>query len=45
MRKRGLIRTILFVIIVGIVGALGWVTYIVCDYFKLPNILSYFISL
>ena len=31
-------------IIVGIVGALGWVTYIVCDYFKLPNILSYFIS-
>ena len=31
-------------IIVGIVGALGWITYIICDYFKLPNILSYFIS-
>ena len=31
-------------IIVGIVGALGWITYIICDYLKLPNILSYFIS-
>ena len=31
-------------VIVGVVGALGWITYIICDYFKLPNILSYFIS-
>ena len=31
-------------IIVGIVGALGWITYIICDYLKLPNIHSYFIS-
>lgn len=32
------------IIIVGIVGALGWVTYIVCDYFNLPNIFAYFVS-
>lgn len=32
------------ILIVGIVGALGWITYIICDYFNLPNILSYFIS-
>lgn len=31
-------------IVVGIVGALGWITYIICDYFKLQNVLSYFIS-
>lgn len=33
-----------YIIIVGIVGALGWITYIICDYFKLSNVLSYFIS-
>lgn len=32
------------IVIVGIVGALGWTTYILCDYFKLLNIMSYFIS-
>ena len=32
------------IIIVGIVGALGWVTYIICDYYNLPNIFAYFIS-
>lgn len=33
-----------YLIIVGVVGALGWITYMVCDYFNLTNILSYFIS-
>lgn len=33
-----------YIIIVGIVGALGWITYIICDYFELSNVLSYFIS-
>lgn len=33
-----------YIIIVGIVGALGWIAYIICDYFKIPNVLAYFIS-
>ena len=32
------------IIIVGIVGALGWVTFIICNYFNLNDILAYFIS-
>lgn len=30
--------------IVGIVGAVGWISYLICIHFKLPDILSYFIS-
>ena len=32
------------IIIVGGVGALGWVIFVICNYFNLNEILSYFIS-
>ena len=33
-----------YICIVGGVGAIGWLTYLVCIKFNLPNILAYFLS-
>ena len=33
-----------YIIIVGVVGALGWVIFVICNYFNLNDILAYFIS-
>lgn len=33
-----------YIVIVGIVGALGWICYIVCDEINFPITFSYFIS-
>jgi len=30
--------------IVGLVGSIAWFTFLICNYFNLPEILSYFIS-
>ena len=33
-----------YIFIVGGVGSIAWITYLVCKYLNLPEILSYFIS-
>lgn len=33
-----------YIWLVGLVGAIGWFTFLMCNYFNLPEILSYFIS-
>lgn len=30
--------------VAGLVGSIAWITYLTCTYFKLPDILAYFIS-
>lgn len=33
-----------YVPIAGLVGAVAWISYLICNYFNLPDILAYFIS-
>lgn len=33
-----------YILIVGGVGSIAWITYLICNHFNLPDILSYFIS-
>lgn len=33
-----------YVPITGAVGAIAWVTYLICSHFQLPDVLAYFIS-
>ena len=33
-----------YLAIVGLVGAIGWITYLIAMYFNLPEIFSYFLS-
>ena len=33
-----------YVPIAGLVGSIAWISYLICNYFNLPDILAYFIS-
>ena len=34
-----------YVPIAGAVGSIAWITYLICNHFNLPEIMSYFISI